>query len=179
VEDIAVGDPVLTADGKTVPVTWVGRLTVLPLFDRAAAQRLVRIKAGALGAGLPIRDLMLTADHAVMVDGLLLNAGTLVNGASIDYVPVRDLGERYTVYHIETDQHDLILAEGVPAETFVDMTGRKGFDNYDEYLALYGADRVIPEMQRPRISSSRMVPVSLRDRLAPRVPLPHPQERVA
>ncbi|MEY8838241.1 hypothetical protein AB9K41_04260, partial [Cribrihabitans sp. XS_ASV171] len=71
----------------------------------------------------------------------------------------------YTVYHVETDNHDLILAEGVPAETFIDYLGRQAFDNYREYVALYGVERSIPEMPRPRISTRRLVPDAIRERL--------------
>ena len=156
VEALSIGDPVLTADGRTVPVKWVGRQTRAPLFQRI---RMIRVAAGVLGDGLPLRDLVLTADHALLIDGLLINAGALVNGTTI--TELRDLPERVTVYHIETEAHDVILAEGTPAETFIDYAGRQAFDNYAEYVALYGADRAIAENPAPRISSARMLPAAL------------------
>jgi len=113
-----------------------------------------------------MRDLVLTADHALLIDGLLVNAGALVNGTSIDYVPLSELGESYTVYHVETENHDVILAEGAPAETFIDYAGRQAFDNYGEYVALYGEERIIPEMAYPRVSSARMLPSAMRRRAA-------------
>ena len=160
VEALSIGDPVLTADGRTVPVKWVGRQTRAPLFQRI---RMIRVAAGVLGDGLPLRDLVLTADHALLIDGLLINAGALVNGTTI--TELRDLPERVTVYHIETEAHDVILAEGTPAETFIDYAGRQAFDNYAEYVALYGADRPIAENPAPRISSARMLPAALCARL--------------
>lgn len=160
VEALSIGDPVLTADGRTVPVKWVGRQTRAPLFQRI---RMIRVAAGALGDGLPLRDLVLTADHALLIDGLLINAGALVNGTTI--TELRDLPERVTVYHIETEAHDVILAEGTPTETFIDYAGRQAFDNYAEYVALYGADRAIAENPAPRISSARMLPAALCARL--------------
>ena len=156
VEALSIGDPVLTADGRTVPVKWVGRQTRAPLFQRI---RMIRVAAGALADRLPLRDLVLTADHALLIDGLLINAGALVNGTTI--TELRDLPERVTVYHIETEAHDVILAEGTPAETFIDYAGRQAFDNYAEYVALYGADRAIAENPAPRISSARMLPAAL------------------
>ena len=156
VEALSIGDPVLTADGRTVPVKWVGRQTRSPLFQRI---RMIRVAAGALADRLPLRDLVLTADHALLIDGLLINAGALVNGTTI--TELRDLPERVTVYHIETEAHDVILAEGTPAETFIDYAGRQAFDNYAEYVALYGADRAIAENPAPRISSARMLPAAL------------------
>jgi hypothetical protein len=104
-----------------------------------------------------------TADHALMLDGLLINAGALVNGSTI--TEVADLPERVTVYHAETEDHDIILAEGTPAETFIDYAGRQAFDNYPDYVALYGADRIIAENRAPRITSARMLPAALRARL--------------
>jgi hypothetical protein len=160
VEAVAIGDLVLTEDGRAVPVKWVGRQTRAPRFQRL---RLIRVAAGALGGGLPARDLVLTADHALMLDGLLVNAGALVNGSSI--TEVANLPERFTVSHIETEDHDIILAEGTPAETFIGYAGWQAFDNYADYTALYGEDRAFAENPAPRITSTRMLPPSLRARL--------------
>jgi hypothetical protein len=165
VEDLTLGSLILTAEGRAVPVKWIGRQTVSTRFAGAGSLRMVRIAAGALGAGLPLRNLVVTADHALVLDGLLVNAGALVNGTTIAPVPVADLGERHTIYHVETEAHDVILAEGVPAETYVDYVGRRVFDNHAEYLALYGEDKAMPEMNRPRITSARMLPATLRARL--------------
>lgn len=101
----------------------------------------------------------------MVIDGLVINASALVNGSTIDFVPLSELEDRFSVYHIETEAHDVILANGAPSETFIDYAGRQAFDNYDEYLALYGADRLIPEMATPRISSARHVPEPIKDRL--------------
>ena len=43
----------------------------------------VRVSAGALGNGLPHTELVLTADHALIIDGLAINTGALVNGTTI------------------------------------------------------------------------------------------------
>ncbi|PWK60648.1 Hint domain-containing protein [Roseicyclus mahoneyensis] len=166
VEDLRVGDTILSADGASVAVLWVGRQTVATRFAPADRLMPVCISAGALGDGLPLRDLRLTADHALMIDGVLVNAGALVNGTTIRPVPLDELGGSYTVYHIETEAHQVILAEAVPAETYIDYVGRQAFDNYGEYLALYGADRAIAEMGVPRITSARQLPPALRARLA-------------
>lgn len=167
VEMLQIGDLIVTADGRQVPVRWIGRQTVHKLFagDRA---RPVRVSAGALGDGLPHTDLVLTADHALILDDLAINAGALVNGATITLEPLSALADRVTYYHIETEGHDAILANGTPAETFVDYVGRQGFDNHAEYIALYGDERIITEMPLPRISTARLVPPALRARLAGR-----------
>lgn len=166
VEELAIGDEILTADGTTVPVRWVGWQKVVTAFQPPERLMPVRIQAGALGNGLPKRDLTLTGDHALCVDGMLINASALVNDTTITWVPVSEFGGSYTVYHVETENHDLILAEGTAAETYIDYLGRSNFHNYAEFVELYGETRTIPEMTLPRISAARLVPAATRARLA-------------
>ena len=66
---------------------------------------------------------------------------------------------------METEAHDVIIANGASSETFIDVTDRRAFNNYDEYVALYGIERIIPEMDRPRISARRMLPARIKARL--------------
>jgi hypothetical protein len=132
------------------------------------AERLmpVRFAAGSLGDGLPSSDLTVTADHGMLVGGVICHAGALVNGTTITRVPLAEMGETYTVYHVETEAHEIILANGAPAETFIDNVSRRAFDNYAEFEALYGD---VPEMQElpyPRAMSARQVPQAIRARLA-------------
>lgn len=164
VETLEIGDMILTDDGKTVPVKWLGRQTVMPIFAGERA-RPVRVSAGALGNGLPHTELVLTADHALIIDGLAINAGALVNGTTITQDAFDSLPERTTFYHVETEGHMVILANGSEAETYVDYVTRRSFDNYDEYVDLYGDERTIVEMDMPRVSSARLVPAAIRARL--------------
>ena len=82
-----------------------------------------------------------------------------------------DVPEVFTYRHIELAEHGLVLAEGTPAETFVDNIDRLAFDNWGEHEALYGDEPSIPEMDRPRAESHRQVPVAVRNALAARVGL--------
>lgn len=164
VETLRIGDRVLAADGREVPVRWVGRQTISTRFRSAPQHQPVRIRAGALGAGRPARDLCLTADHALMIEGLLVNAGVLVGASGIERMTAQELGETYAVYHIETEEHDIILAEGTPTETFIDYAGRSVFDNHSDYVALYGEDRTLAEQPYPRVTSARQLPAGLRKR---------------
>lgn len=168
VEDLAHGDPVLTADGRIVPVKWIGHLTRSVHVHPVEVVCPVLIRAGALGENVPHTDLVLTADHALEIDGLLVNAGALVNGTSVVRVPKADLGDRVTYYHIETADHDVILANGCPAETFVDNVSRRAFDNFAEYEALFGAAADTGEVDRWRVMSRRQLPARVRARLADR-----------
>ena len=160
VETLTAGDMVLTADGRETPVTWLGRQPVNTRLAHPAKANPIRITAGALGNGLPERDLRLSPDHAICIDGLLINAGALVNGSTI-YQEQGKLPDSFTYYHIETEAHELLLAEGVAAESFIAYAGRDTFENGDE------ATVHIPEMDLPRISAARLVPEHIRQSLMP------------
>jgi len=162
IETLQAGDMILTADGGKTEVVWLARQTIGLHHGPSAKRAPVRIRAGALGNH---SDLIVTADHGMIVDGLVINASALVNGTTIDWVAEADIPAGFTVYHVETTAHDVVLANGAASETFIDAAGRQGFDNYQEYLARNTVDRVIPEMDRPRISSSRLVPDAITARL--------------
>lgn len=165
VERLRAGDPVLTADGRTVPVKWIGRTTRNKIFTPEDRLRPVRVAAGALGPGVPHTDLVLTADHALILDGLAINAGALVNGTTITVEPIAALDYSVTYYHVETDGHDVILANGAPAETFIDYLGRKTFDNHAAFAASCDEEARVTEMDMPRISAARHVPSAIKARL--------------
>jgi hypothetical protein len=158
VERLAIGEPVLTAEGAPVPVKWIGCQTVSTFFGPAERLMPVRISAGALGNGLPHSDLTVTADHGMLVEGVICHAGALVNGETITRVPLSEMGESFSVYHIETEEHEIILANGAPAETFIDNVSRRVFDNYAEFEALYGDVPEMEELPYPRAMSARQVP---------------------
>jgi len=128
----------------------------------------VRVTAGALGENLPRRDLLVSADHALLVDGVLAQAGALVNGTTIRREA--DVPEVFTYWHVELADHALVLAEGVAAETFIDNVARLAFDNWDEHEAA-GSEEPIAEMDLPRAKARRQVPVATRRRLAERTAL--------
>ncbi len=166
VEALQIGDRLRTHQGRDVVVKWIGKQRVSPRFAPAERRMPVRFAAGSLGAGLPHRDLTVAADHAILVDGILCNASALVNGTTITRVPLDQMGDTYEVYHIETEAHEIILANGAPAETFIDNISRRVFDNFAEYIALYGDEREMQELPLPRAQSARQVPAPTRNRLA-------------
>lgn len=170
VEMLSIGDLVTTADGDAVPVKWTGRQTFHTRLCSPERIAPVRITAGALGNGLPHADLLLTSCHAVILHGLAITAGALVNGTTIIREPVTALPDTVTYWHVETEGHRVILANGAPAETYLDYENRRAFDNYDEYVALYGDQPGIEEMNLLRITSARLVPAAIQRQLAGLVP---------
>ncbi|GAB4073208.1 Hint domain-containing protein [Ancylobacter sonchi] len=168
VESLAIGDLVLTNDGRAVPVKWVGRQAMARMFANPLTHYPICIAAGALSENIPVSNLFVSPDHALFIDGVLVQAGALVNGTTVTRVARPE--EHFTYYHIELEDHSLILAEGVAVETFVDNVTRSRFDNYAEFEALYGTQHEsITELDLPRIKSDRQLPASLRVRLAVRV----------
>ena len=167
VECLQVGDLVLTDKGGAMPVRWIGRRKVSPRFADALRVLPVRILAGALGGNLPARDLLISPDHALLIDNTLVNAGALVNGVTI----LREsMSDNFTYYHVELDTHDLILAEGVSAETFIDHVDRMSFDNWTEHAAIFTEMPEKQEMPYPRAKSARQLPRAIREKLGALVP---------
>lgn len=164
VEALSPGDMLRKPDGSTTTVKWVARQDMHPRFQHPAKINPICIKAGALDDGVPRRDLFVTGEHALLIDGLLINASALVNGRTVFQVERMPL-DGFTYYHIETDAHEAILAENTPAETFIDYAGRDEFDNAGEHPD----PGTIPEMDAPRVSSARLVPAHVSTMLAERV----------
>lgn len=130
VEDLRVGDLVLAAHGGAPlqPVMWLGRtrVNVARQADRTKVAPIL-IKAGALADGVPHRDLRVSPEHAMFLDGRLVPAKHLVNGTSI----VQELWcAEVTYWHVELPSHGLLVADGAVSESYFDDGNRKHFDNY-------------------------------------------------
>lgn len=166
IEHLRVGEPICLADGAHAIVRWVGRRTAaLSRFNRRTESP-VLIRAGALGGGLPRRDLYTSYRHGFALDGVLVIAGLLVNGSSIRQCV--DWPEAtVTYYQLEVDGHRLMLAEGSPTETFAeDGDNRSLFDNGAEYLALHPHSLPAEPMALGRVVVARQLPRAVRDRIA-------------
>ncbi|WP_297442775.1 Hint domain-containing protein [Acidocella sp.] len=162
VESLAPGDMVLTHNGPAQPVRWRGERRVASRFADPLRAYPIRIQAGALADGLPLRDLWLSPDHALLVDGILIQAAALVNGITITRAST--MLACFTYHHIELPTHSLLLAEGAPAESFVDNVDRMAFDNWADHPEA----PPIPELPLPRAKSVRQVPPAIKARLAAR-----------
>ena len=124
IETLKAGDTVMTASGTHRRVVWTGMRRV-DCQTHPAPHRVwpVRVSAGALGSGSPRADLYLSPDHALFVDGVLVPVKYLIDGLAIASVPVEDV----IYHHIELDAHDVLLAEGAPAESYLDTGDRAKF----------------------------------------------------
>ena len=144
VEDLAIGDLVATRSGLR-PVKWIGRRGYDGRFIRGQRTILpIVVSAGALAHGVPARDLWVSPEHALYLDGALVPARLLVNGLTVAQV---EAVEHLEYFHIELDSHDVILAEGTPAETYIECDNRLTFHNAAEYAALYPDG--LPDAGRP------------------------------
>lgn len=129
VEALRLGDLVVTA-GRGAglrPIRWLGRTRadIARHPDRTAIAPIL-VRAGALGSGAPHRDLRVSPDHALHLDGHLVPAALLVNGTTI----LQELWCPAVEYwHVELDSHGLLIAEGALAESYLDDGNRGQFDN--------------------------------------------------
>jgi len=135
VEDLAIGDEIVTASGARRPVKWIGRRSYSGRFVLGRADILpVCIRAGALGEEAPRRDLWVSPHHAMLLEGVLIEAKDLINDVSIVQAERIDKVE---YFHIELESHDIIFAEGASSETFIDDDSRLMFHNAHDYFARY------------------------------------------
>jgi hypothetical protein len=135
IEELQIGDSVLTASGETKLIKWIGKRQFERASDPGAAP--VRISCFAIDGKAPHADLYLSPGHAVYIDGVLIPARNLVNGITIVADAKPELSS-ITYYHIELETHEAILAEGLAVESFFGAD-RQGFDNVDDYFRLYGS----------------------------------------
>jgi len=131
VENLHAGDMVLAMRNGQAgfePLRWVGFMDVAVPRNAAMAAKTapVLIKAGALAAGMPARDLRVSPDHAMEVDGHLIPAKHLVNGESI----IQETWcRRVRYFHLELEAHGLLLSEGTWSESYLDDGNRHAFNN--------------------------------------------------
>jgi collagen type I alpha len=136
VEDLTVGGMVLTNEGDALPIRWIGRrhfdcrdhatpATVLP----------IRIAAHAFAENQPCRDLFLSPEHAIYAGGVLIPVKHLIDGIGV----ARVVTDEVTYFHIELPCHAIVLAEGLPAESYLDTSGSR----FDRPLIARGVDTVL------------------------------------
>lgn len=126
VETLTVGDLVMTADHGPQVIRWIKARRV-HRWALTAAEKLrpVRIKAGALGAGVPEADLLVSQQHRMLVrsriaERMFEEAEVLVAAKHLIGLPGIDLAEdvtEVTYLHFLCDRHEVVFANGAPTES--------------------------------------------------------------
>jgi hypothetical protein len=129
VEKLAAGDRVLTASGAVRTVTWAGAGRVLATRGRRGPATPVIVRKGALADNVPHSDMRVTKGHALWLDGVLVPVEFLINHRSILW---DDHAQEVSLRHIELETHDVLLANGAPAESYRDDGNRWLFQNANE-----------------------------------------------
>ena len=109
----------------------------------------IRIAADAFGPARPSQDLYLSAGHSVCVDLLgevLIPVGYLVNGGTIAEIET----DAISYWHVELDSHDILIANNLPAESYLAMANRGAFEELRGVLPAHG--------RGPREDARRFLP---------------------
>jgi len=157
--------------GVTRPIKWIGKRGYGGRFVMGRKDILpICIRAGALEDHVPRRDLWVSPNHAMYVDGVLIEVHDLLNGVSIMQA---ERVEQVEYFHIELDAHDVIVAEGALSESFLDDDTRAMFHNADEYRVHYPHAGQQPAQRfcAPRLYEGQAVETARR-RFAERAGLP-------
>lgn len=178
IEDIAMCDPALVWDAKAVHANragrtasdwmraihakWIGRKSVSTRYEPAERLMPARIAPGTLGGGMPHAELTVAPDHAMQVDGVLREVGVPVNGTTKSWVPPSEFGENCTAHHVETETHEIALANGVTAETIVDNVPRSDFDGFAELEELCRDLREMMDLPWERASNAWHFPTRIK-----------------
>ena len=134
IEHLAIGDRVCTRDAGPSPIIWIGRRHIgCHRHPRPHLVWPVRVARNAFDDSLPHHDLWLSPDHAVFCDGMLIPVKHLVNGTTIVQVPITDI----TYFHVELPRHEILLAEGLTVESYLDTGDRANLDNGGPLVRLH------------------------------------------
>jgi hypothetical protein len=143
VEDVRIGDRVSVFDwrhGAEIQreVTWVGsqKAFVRPELPDDEAGYPVRVLKDAISDGVPSKDLLITPEHCLFFEDSFIPVRMLVNGRSIFYD--RTITS-YSFYHVETQEHSVIWADGMLTESYLDTGNRASFRQHGTLVILAGA----------------------------------------
>lgn len=163
---------------RTLAWTGVGRAAVNAAASDDLAGWPIRICKDAIEQGVPSRDLLITSDHCLFIQGVFVPARMLVNNLSIIYD--RTI-QKFDFYHLESEGHAVIWANDLMTESYLDTGNRGGFEQTGKIVSFgagpshWGQDSAAPlvterKQVEPIFSSiaSRARDMGLCNQLAPR-----------
>lgn len=157
VETLQAGSLVVTVSGETRPVRWLGRRVVDCLNHTQRPEVLpIRISAGAFGPAKPSQDLYVSPGHAICVDlcgEVFFQAANLVNGGTIAQIEV----DAIEYCHVELDSHDVLLANNLPAESYLAMGNRPFFQGASNIPDDEGTERTWADFCRPVVTGGPLL----------------------
>jgi len=173
VEKLKIGDMVETYNGEKKPIKWIGYSHYVNLgHDGRLELSPILICKDAISDDIPKRDLYLSPGHAVVINKKLIHAARLINGKTI----MQDFNvSEINYYHIELEQHEVILAENCPVETFMDEYFRNQFQNSNEFYSLYPDERAADQPCLPQLFDGFEL-FDIQRGLRRRARLPEPKE---
>jgi hypothetical protein len=134
---LAVGDLLPTVFGGTCAIQWIARYSLKKSDPSKAWVKKVlpvRLARSALGFDVPCVELYVTREHELLIDGVLVTAGSLINGTTITVYNPRELDE-LEFFHIKLERHNAIYAEGTPCGTMRSV--EESAVNFAEYVRRY------------------------------------------
>ena len=141
VENLKIGDLIVTDSGKLQPVKWIAKSSFAKMDNTDWKENVVPvcIKKSAIDMNVPSQDLYVSPRHSLFVDGFLIPAMYLVNGTSIVQSMPNGM-DAVEYFHVEFEQHEVMFANGVALESLMPSNDHKGFSNFKEYTRIYGAE---------------------------------------
>ena len=152
VEDLVAGDRIPTLFGGLQSIQWIGRYK-FSKSDRskpwAKGALPVRVTQSAIAPNVPSADLLVTPGHALFLDGVLVPAGSLVNGVTITLDPAHE-HDVLEYFHIKLEGHDVITAQGALVETL--QTVKEHAVNFADYYREFGMPQADEQPCAPILS---------------------------
>jgi len=169
IQELNINDEIVNHDQKSIKIKWIGKQIINPVFAKLNKELPIKISANAIDINIPERDLFLSPDHSIFLEGLMINAKALVNGHTI--YQVSEWKDDVEYYHIMTENHEIIYSEGVPSETLHlnDEIQLNKFINAYELKEAFPNRLFMERINLPFIQYPRQVPQFIKNKLQLRI----------